>query len=128
MQNNFPYLDTWPHCPSKLCSVIVLLVWITTIKFIFDQVLFQARKSFPLSEESQFLGLKLFHFPLLNHDETFSDINSSLKPLASQEIGRFYRVWDLYRPVQISSIKLFKISGTIDFFDNTFVRNGIEIA
>ena len=63
-----------------------------TIQVIFDQVLFQVRKSFSRSEEFQFLGLKPFHFSLLNHDETLSDVNSSLKPIARQEIGRFYHV------------------------------------
>ena len=36
--------------------------------------------------EFQFLSLKLFHVSLLNHDETLSGVNSSLKPLARQNI------------------------------------------
>ena len=84
---------------------MVLWVRILTIKVIFDEVQFQTKKSNFHFGEYQFLSLKFSDFPLLNPFETLSDVNASLKPLASQKIGRFYHVWDLYRPVQITSIK-----------------------
>ena len=72
--------------------MMVLLVWILTVKVIFDEVQFQTRKSNSRCEGYKFLGLKLLDFPLLNPFETLSDVNASLKPLASQKIGRFYHV------------------------------------
>ena len=79
--------------------MMVLLVWILTVKVIFDEVQFETRKSNSRSGEYKFLGLKLLDFPLLNHFQTLSDINSSPKPLASEEFASFYNNGDQYRPV-----------------------------
>ena len=115
MQNNFPYLDTWPNFRSKLCSMMVLWVWIFTVKVIFDEVQFQTKKSNFHFGEYQFLSLKFSDFPLLNLFETLSDVISSPKPLPSEEFDSFYNNGDRYRPVSVRAIKKFKISGTISF-------------
>ena len=113
MQNNFPYLDTWPNLCSKLCSLIVYNVEILTIRVILDELDIQARNSHSRSRQYQFLSLKLLPFSFLNLSETSGNVNSSLTSLASQEFGSFYYMWDHYRPVQIRSIEKLKISGTI---------------
>ena len=115
MQNNFPYLDTWPNNRSKFCSVMVWWVEILTIKVILDQVQLQARKSYSCSKQCKLLGLKLLPFSFFNPSETLENVNSSFKSLASREFGSFYYMWDHYRPVQIRSVKKLMISGTILF-------------
>ena len=79
--------------------MMVLLVWILTVKVIFDEVQFQTRKSNSRSGGYKFLSLKLLDFPLSNPFETLSDVNSSPKPLASQKFASFYNNRDQYRPV-----------------------------
>ena len=79
--------------------MMVLLVWILTAKVIFDEVQFETRKSNSRSGEYKFLGLKLLDFPLLNPFQTLRDINSSPKPLASDEFASFYNYGDQYPPV-----------------------------
>ena len=79
--------------------MVVLLVWILTVKVIFDEVQFQTRKSNSRSEGYKFLGLKLLNFPLLNPFETLRDVNSVPEPLASQKFASFYNNRDQYRPV-----------------------------
>ena len=84
--------------------MVVLLVWILTVIVIFDEVQFQTRKSNSRSGEYKFLSLKvlrlkLLDFPLLNPFQTLSDINSSPKPLASDEFASSHNNGDQYRPV-----------------------------
>ena len=80
-------------------SIMVLLVWILTVKVIFDEVQFQTRKSNSRSGEYKILGLKLLDFPLMNRFETLSDVNSIPKPLARQKFASFYDNRDQYLPV-----------------------------
>ena len=74
--------------------MMVLLVWILTVKVIFDEVQFQTRKSNSRSGGYKFLGLKLLDFPLLNPFEILSDVISSPKPLASDKFDSFYNNGD----------------------------------
>ena len=79
--------------------MMVLLVWILTVKVIFDEVQFQTRKFNSRSGGYKFLGLKLLDFPLMNRFETLSDVNSIPKPLARQKFASFYDNRDQYLPV-----------------------------